>query len=579
MHHYNLLPLFLLSIHSLTAMMMNPYGMQQPTGLGGALSMSMQQHNTKEAFKEQRKGAQDIDSAVDKFKRWLIQENILTGYKDLMERYQANVKRENNYVAYMKASAANGMIKAPAGYRLPENRGILPPLGEVMKKYNEVTEILDIHKSVAAAVTNKFSEVRHISELTDMINDYRGKYLDNIRVGQAPPEIVKQVAASDALVTNLETQVSQVRDGFSNYLTDIGGITQDALSDDKNDLKDMADAVEEILAKETSGKQFDDNTTLGDTLSSFIAARYNNLIDDQHNPFTMPLKTTSDKVIGIPAKELQEAMANYREELLTAAKKIRDRAVPKTAVIGKPDVYFDPTMIPPDIATMETTNKPHRYAFPGYLGYWLQHIINHLHEIKLLGADIIDARVKLLDFSDKLFNECLMPVTMYYPDLAHEPIMKDVTVNTINLDSIQNILQANPNNLPQLLDLATKTYKAAVTANQKTIDRIKDKAPEVLTFTSDKYPNGVTELAKLRRTMLLIAMLAAYAQQQEFAPDTYTSDLFGDIQDPNTLFPQPTDVHATSAPKPIEPAVSAATTPDSGSTATSSKTSSDTTTG
>ncbi len=555
MHLYNLLSFFLLSIHSLTAMMMNPYGMQQPTGLGGALSMSMQMNSTKEAFKEQQKGAQSIDSTIDKFKRWLIQENILTGYKDLVQRYEANLKRETNYAEYMNAPTAPGMIKAPAGYRLPENRTILPPLGEVMKKYNELTEILDIHQSAATAITKKFSEVRRISELTDMINDYRGKYLNNMRVGAASPEIVKQVAASDALVTNLETQVSQVREGFTNYLTDIGGITQDALSDDKNDLKDMADAVEEILAKEVSGKKFDDNATLGDTLRSFIAARYNNPIDDAHNPFLTPLKTTADKILGIPAKELQEAMANYREELLTAAQKIRDRAVPKTAVIGKPDVYFDPTMIPPDITTMETTNKPHRYAFPGYLGYWLQQIIDHLHEIRLLGADVIDARVKFLDFNDKLTNECLMPATIYYPDLATEPIMKDVTVNTINLDSIQNILQANPNNLAQLIDLTTKTYKGVTDAHQKIIDRIKDKTPDILSFTSDAHPNGVPELAKLRRTMLIIAMLAAYAQQKEFSPETYTSDLFGDIQDPNTLFPQPTG-NTTEASEPAKPVTS-----------------------
>jgi len=511
--------------------------MQQPTSFGGALSASLTAHNTKEAFKDQQEGAQEIDSAVDKFKRWLTQENILSYYEDLRKTYQDVLKREAAYVAYAKTPPPSSMILAPAGYRLPENRTILPSLGSVMKKYKEINEILGIHGSFASTIVSKITETRRIADLTNKIADWRGKYMNNIRVGQAPPEVIKQVDKNDAIVTGLQAQLETVRSGITLYLTTMG-IAKDAITDDRNDLEDMAEAVEEILANETGGKKLDSGVMLGQALCDFVATRYTASLDDQHNPFTMPLIGTSQKIIGVPVQELETTLRDYRQELLTAAQKIRDRALPKNSAVGSPDVYINPTMIPPDIEQIEDAPQPHRYMYPGYLGYWLQQIVDHLHEITLMGADIISARLFLATFAGKLKNECLTAATLLFPDLASEPIINDITVSTINPDALVAAIQSAPENNDALLELVTTKYQELITSNQKTVTRIREKNPMVLLFASDTYPNGVPELFKLRRTMLVIALLKSIAQKQPFGPDTYTSDLFGELQDPETLFPQ-----------------------------------------
>ncbi|MDQ5890429.1 MAG: hypothetical protein QG604_303 [Candidatus Dependentiae bacterium] len=522
---------------------MMPY--QQPTGVFGALAARHDLENRKDARQGQSEGIANIEKEVHRFTLWLGEEKILDLYKDTCAQYNANLAIESNYVKYIQTASTSSLVRAPAGYRLAEYRPIFPKLSDIMDKYEKIQSILATHKELGAStLMYKLTSCKRIVELVDLITDYEGKYIvpRDPRDIPAGPDIKARLEKQKALVDNAQAKISTIRDGLSLYLS-VMGIAQDGLADDLHDLRDMAKDVEDILdSEEVTGKKLDGGRSFGEQIANLISDRYATGPDPKLNPFLMPIAGPSDRFIGVPLSDLKQEIIVYRSSLLTAAEKIRKKAVPKESILDKttptkPNEYFNEGMIPPAMDRLENGTMVHRAMAPGYLGYWLQRIVDRLHEITLLGTDIIDGRLQLLNIQKKLNDGCLTTCTTLFNTLTNEAIIKDCTATNINIAHITAALQENEEGIADVQKATGQTCQSILGSATKTLTTLQKDVPLLFSVRIDKTPDArpVIELYKLRRTLLILSLLNALANKKPFSPSTYTSDVFGAV--PASLFP------------------------------------------
>jgi hypothetical protein len=512
--------------------------MQQPTMLG-RLRSEFSQEEKEDFLKNQSTKLADLDRDADEFNRWVEREGLLTYYKRVLDMYNDNQKIEKEYTEYMLAASKapaskTAALTPPAGYRLPQHRHTFAPLSEVLDKLDKINDTLSsdfFHGPNIPGITSK-----KIDELRDRVKEYESKYLRpsdrDVREFAAPPDMVAKVENIKNTLESTENALENVRTGLMNYLVEMGisDAENSGLREHPNDMKDMAEAVEEHLQQLA-------NLPVAQELKKTMYARYSSTPNLNQNPFLMPLTPTTT-FLGATLDTLPQTVAEHTAALMAENQFIRDKAVPKRDVIDaatptEPTIYFIETFIPPDITSMMQNSNVHEYMFKGYLGYWLQQIINQVFELRLSGATILTARLTFKKLAEAARTQMLAPLLINFPDLAAIPIVADCTNQTVSLSAIKQALTSG------FADLATTgaALTAQLTAFQKdpaVIKQIKaatDQVPEVL-----QTEEGIT----LRKTLLVLSLLAACAQNNtNWGPSTYTNDLCGPI--PTVLFPTPVE--------------------------------------
>jgi hypothetical protein len=379
-------------------------------------------------------------------------------------------------------------------------------------------------------------KAKKIDELRDRIKEYESKYLRpsdrDVREFAAPPDMVAKVENIKNTLETTENTLENVRTGLMNYLVIMGisDAEDSELRQNPNDMKDMVQSIEEHLKKLAQ-------LPLAQELQKLMYARYSSAPHINHNPFALPLTPTTT-FLGVPLEKLTAAISEHISALMAENQFIREKAVPQKDMIETvtpkdPAVYFIESFIPPDISSMMQNSTVHEYMFKGYLGYWLQQIINQMFELTLSGHTIISSRLTLKTLAESAYKTMISPLLLHFPDLAAIPLIADCTTQTVSLPAILKALEAGFAS-PEEQGALLTTQRAAFEGNEqarKQIQTMLEQNPEVLL---------TAEGSLLRKTLMVIALLAACAQKSPtWGPDTYTKDLCGPV--PPALFPTPVE--------------------------------------
>ncbi len=487
------------------------YPMQQRPGLLGALTAQ----DPAKTAKEQNASIANLKEEVNKFTEWLNKTGILEMYTRIKDDYNSNADIEKRYGDAMR-STSTASIKPPAGYRLPKHRYHFTPLSDVLEKYALVIDVLDEGKRLENTVARNIVDAKRLVELRDWLRDHEKKYLLTTGDEQAVANSIKA----------LSTEINNARSGIELYL-DMMGLSLEELKDNPNDLKDMAQDVEGLL------KTLNENE-LAKALETLVVQRYSGNADAKTNPFTFPLDdATITDFAGIPFEQLSDKIIEYRQLLFSLDMNIRNQAMQKSNVGTDltplaPKKYFAENFVPPSLDQMQNSTLVHEYMFDGYLGYWLQTIVNKLHELKLAGTEIIITRLKLKDIAQDIHTQYLgMLLSMASPAVQNMPIMINHAHDEIAIAPLkqESFLTAQTFTKKYATDFANDMQKI-----KSTLSSLQKTTPLVFSLhTADTAQPVVKEIILLRRTLLLTSLFNALLTEQPFSPATYTTDVMETI--------------------------------------------------
>jgi|GEM_PF-5080626 len=536
---------FFLSVLMLTtciAIPCNGYMMPQQPGMLGRLRNEATQGEKEDFLKQQSTKLADLDRDTDEFNRWVESEGLLTYYKRVLDTYNENKTIEKEYTDYMVAAAKQSPSKTkpltpPAGYRLPAYRHMFVPLSEVLDKLDKINDTLSsefFHMPSLPGV-----KAKKIDELRDRIKEYESKYLRpsdrDVREFAAPPDMVAKVESIKNVLESTENTLENVRTGLMNYLVMMGisDAEHSALRENPNDMKDMAKKVEDQLKELTK-------LPVATELQKIIYARYSSTPNLNQNPFLLPITATTT-FLGAPLEKLNATINEHTAALMAANQFIRGKAVPQKDLIEtitpkEPAVYFIESFIPPDINSMMQNSNVHEYMFKGYLGYWLQQIINQMFELKLSGSKVVASRMTLKELANAAQNSMIAPLLIQFPDLKTIPLITDCTAPTISLPALKQALSTGFTE-PAEKGAALLQQLESFIKNPDTSKKINEmrELPTEIFYT--------TEGILFRKTLLVISLLAACALANpdaktiSWTPESYTTDICGQV--PLSLFPTP----------------------------------------
>jgi hypothetical protein len=524
------------------------FGPPRQQGFMGQMNANADARKAKDFKKEQTGQIDDITQEVLKFTQWLDTTGLLEYYDHLKDDYNANNDIEKRYADYIKGAGPASGIKVPAGYRLPKFRYNITPLSEVMHKYLKVMDILDDTKRPENIAARSIVDARRIVELTDWCRDYAKKYNDD--TASFDVKIALDKALTDIKV--IRDRVDNVRASLELYL-DAMGISLDELRKNPNDLKDMASDVEGLIKDLMRDEEIKG-------IQSLVVQRYSNTYDTATNPFIFPLNDpTKTSYAGISLSDLIEKMPTIRERLFALDSNIRSQAM-QSGNIGtdltplSPKHYFVEKFVPPSLNEMQASSLIHEYMYDGYLGYWLQNIVNILHEIKLAGLDIMETRLKLAAITTKLNNDYLGILTSVAPpEIQNMPIFTDLTADSLDLAALKETSFISVATFKQKF---AADYAKDITEVKKQITLLQKATPLVFSLYQTDPPATilVPEVLALRRIMLLDSLAYALTNNQPFSPKSYREDVLGDL--PACVWPALTST-APEASTPPQVAVAA----------------------
>jgi hypothetical protein len=510
--------------------------MPQQPGMLGRLRNEATQGEKEDFLKQQTTKLADLDRDTDEFNRWVESEGLLTYYKRVLDTYNENKTIEKEYTDYMVAAAKQSPSKTkpltpPAGYRLPAYRHTFAPLSEVLDKLDKINDTLSSEFFNAPSLPGV--KAKKIDELRDRIKEYESKYLRpsdrDVREFAAPPDMVAKVESIKNILESTENTLENVRTGLMNYLVIMGvsDAEHSELRENPNDMKDMAKNVEEHL-KELA------QLSMAKELQKVMYARYSSTPNLIQNPFLMPITSTAT-FLGVPLEKLNTTINEHTAALMAANEFIREKAVPQknlieTATPKDPAVYFIESFIPPDISSMMQNSNVHEYMFKGYLGYWLQHIINQMFELKLSGSKVVTSRLTLKELADGARSSMIDPLLIQFPDLKAIPLITDCSAPTISLSALKQALSTGFTDPAEKGTALAEQFNSFIRNPEtiKKIQEIRELSPEIFL---------TTEGLLFRKTLLVISLIAACAQNKQLTPEFYTTDICGQV--PLSLFPTP----------------------------------------
>lgn len=504
------------------------YQGQRP-GMMNMMNNNMNNANNASFKKEQNGQIDDITQEILKFTQWLDTTGLLEYYDHLKDDYNANKDIENKYSDYIK-STNTSIIKAPAGYRLPKYRYAFTPLSEVLNKYSQVMDILDDGKRAANAAARSIVDARRIVELTDWIRDYAKKYNDET----ASFDIKASIDKAQADVKVVRNRIDNVRASLELYLDQMG-ISLDELRKNPNDMKDMAQDVEKLI------KELNEDP-LVINIQKRVVQQYSGTFDPANTPFVFPLNDpTKTTFVDLSFEEINEKVTDLRIRLFSLDSNIRGQAM-QTGNIGTdltplaPKQYFTDRYIPPSLDEMQNSTLVHEYMFDGYLGYWLQNIVNVLHEIKLAGLDIMINRLALKNIATTIDANYLSILTSMAPAAVQTmPIITDHTADEIDILTLKTTEFISK-------DTFVTKYKNDYTPEMQEVKKkivLLQKATPLIFSLYEQGPPlriAVPEVLNLHRTLLLTSLAHALCTGQLFSPATYKESPLGLV--PASIWPR-----------------------------------------
>jgi len=520
--------------------MFGPQRGQQP-GFMGSMNANAEAKKAKDFKKEQTGQIDDITQEVLKFTQWLDTTGLLEYYDHLKDDYNANKDIENRYADYIKSPGPASGIKVPAGYRLPKFRYSFTPLSEVMDKYLKIMDILDDSKRPENSAARTIVDARRIVELTDWCRDYAKKYNDDT----ASYDVKNALEKALAEIKTIRDRIDNVRASLELYL-DFMGISLDELRKNPNDLKDMAQDVEGLIKD-----LMKDDEIKG--IQSLVVQRYSNTYDPASSPFMFPLNDpTKTSYAGISLSEFIEKIPAIRQRLFALDSNIRGQAM-QSGNIGtdltplSAKHYFTEKFVPPSLEEMQASSQVHEYMYDGYLGYWLQNIVNVFHEMKLAGLDIIDTRLKLAAITTKLNNDYLGILISIAPaEIQNMPIFTELTSNSIDVAALK---QTSFLSVATFKEKFTADYAKDIAETKKQSALLQKATPLVFSLYQADPPATilVPEVLALRRIMLLNSLAYALTNNQLFSPKNYREDALGIM--PPCVWPSLATNTETTAPQ------------------------------
>ena len=503
--------------------------------MGAAVGNAMMANridNINDFNKEQSKKLADLEEKFENFKREIGTDGVLSACSNLLDKAKETAAIEGKYATYMAQNDAT-LLKTPAGFRLPNYRPKLEKLSSFLKTFLSIKDVLDEKTDLDDKILKFLIPPKTVAHMRKLIAQYKSKYLEPTQPGYQPasPQEQMQLAKIENELDALEADVNKVRDGLRTYGTAIGLDIED-LNKNAEDMKDMAKNAEDIL------EELDKNP-LAIKLQQRVVELFSGPADAKTNPFTLSLND-GDTVLDIDVASFSEECATYKKALLDADKKIRsiatnDSTLRTALTTADAHNYFAANMVPPPIEQILTVSNGNTYAYPGYLGFWIQQIVDKLNEIKLAGVPIINARIACLELISSCKANYLLPLAAICPDIEMLPIIKAPDTASLSLTALKKALAApiTSSATEKMSTLFTKTLEEQ---KKKWAARIADLKKDTLmqeVFLYKAEPSqitpGVRELISFRKTLLLLSLLESLFSHQPFSPKTYTSDLVGPV--------------------------------------------------